>query len=42
MYENKDEKIWIDNLKHPTVVGNQGAVLISMQMMPEKVAEDVM
>ena len=40
LYEDKSDKIWLDNLKHPNFIENQGEMLISLQMMPKEIAEE--
>ena len=40
LYEDNNDKIWLDNLKHPNFVENQGEILISIQMLPKHIAAE--
>ena len=40
LFQNGSNKVWLDNLRHPSFIGNQGEILISLQMLPKDVAND--
>jgi len=40
LYEDQNDKIWLDELKHPNIPENAGEILISLQMVPDQIVKE--
>ena len=38
LYEDGNDRLWLDDLKHPNITDNAGEILISLQMLPQHIA----
>ena len=40
LYEDGNDRLWLDELKHPNIPQNAGEILISLQMLPAHIAKE--
>lgn len=40
LYEDGNDRLWLNDLKHPNCADNAGEILISLQMLPQQIAQE--